>query len=330
MAWIFRTGDVATPNDSGETTFEVTPIKVRDTLYLCSQHQVLFALDARTGTERWRYDPKLNFNNTFQHMTCRGVSYHETAAGALDSSGDTTFNFTVSRVKTDGFQSIDPAIVPAVNPAPNGFLDTTVAGTIKHRFNDDWDAGVRFFQSDGQVSFDDAYGTPTEENYAVNKVRAMSAFVDGQLTDRWTTHLIVAQGNDDNTNYLDGQFNGRFNTTNRQLNWQNEFALAPRNQIVFGYSRLDQYLDSDQYSAPEQQVNSGYVGYNGRFGANQVQLNVRRDQYSDFGGANSYYAGYGYNFTPHWKAIASLSDAFLAPSFNNLYYPDYGNPLLQP
>jgi len=87
VAWTFRTGDVATPNDSGETTFEVTPIKVRDTLYLCSQHQVLFALDAKSGTERWRYDPKLTFNNTFQHMTCRGVSYHETAAGALDSSG---------------------------------------------------------------------------------------------------------------------------------------------------------------------------------------------------------------------------------------------------
>ena len=87
VAWTFRTGDVSTPNDSGETTFEVTPIKVRDTLYLCSQHQVLFALDAKTGTERWRYDPKLTFNKTFQHMTCRGVSYHETAAGAVDSSG---------------------------------------------------------------------------------------------------------------------------------------------------------------------------------------------------------------------------------------------------
>nr|WP_246755878.1 hypothetical protein [Bradyrhizobium sp. CCBAU 53338] len=87
VAWTFRTGDVATPEDSGETTFEVTPIKVRDTLYLCSQHQVLFALDAATGKERWRYDPRLVFNKTFQHMTCRGVSYHETAAGAVDSSG---------------------------------------------------------------------------------------------------------------------------------------------------------------------------------------------------------------------------------------------------
>src|SRR6185436_7422736 len=79
--------DLPTKNDSGETTFEVTPIKVRDTLYLCSQHQRLFALDAKTGALRWSYDPEVNVNPTFQHLTCRGVSYHETVPGAVDTSG---------------------------------------------------------------------------------------------------------------------------------------------------------------------------------------------------------------------------------------------------
>jgi quinoprotein glucose dehydrogenase len=87
VAWTFRTGDLPGPNDPGETTFEVTPIKVRDTLYLCSQHQRLFALDARTGKLRWSYDPQVKNNPTFQHLTCRGVSYHETAAGAVDTTG---------------------------------------------------------------------------------------------------------------------------------------------------------------------------------------------------------------------------------------------------
>jgi quinoprotein glucose dehydrogenase len=49
VAWTFRTGDFAGKNDPGETTFEVTPIKIRDTLYLCSPHQRLFAVDAKTG-----------------------------------------------------------------------------------------------------------------------------------------------------------------------------------------------------------------------------------------------------------------------------------------
>jgi len=77
VAWTFRTSDLPGPNDPIETTFEVTPIKVSDTLYLCSQHQRLFALDAKTGKQRWSFDPKVQDNPTFQHLTCRGVSYHE-------------------------------------------------------------------------------------------------------------------------------------------------------------------------------------------------------------------------------------------------------------
>jgi quinoprotein glucose dehydrogenase len=87
VAWTFRTGDSQGENDPVETTFEVTPIKVGDTLYLCSQHQRLFAVDAKTGKLRWSYDPKLLDNPTFQHLTCRGVAYHETVAGAVNADG---------------------------------------------------------------------------------------------------------------------------------------------------------------------------------------------------------------------------------------------------
>ena len=76
-AWVFRTGDLKMPNDPGELTNEVTPIKVGDMLYLCTAHQRLFALDAATGKEKWHFDPQLNSNPSFQHVTCRGVSYHE-------------------------------------------------------------------------------------------------------------------------------------------------------------------------------------------------------------------------------------------------------------
>jgi quinoprotein glucose dehydrogenase len=87
VAWIFRTGDIKTGNDPGEETFEVTPIKVRDTVYLCSQHQRLFAVDANNGKLRWSYDPKVAVNPTFQHLTCRGVSYHEDAPAAAVTKG---------------------------------------------------------------------------------------------------------------------------------------------------------------------------------------------------------------------------------------------------
>ncbi|MCT4700939.1 glucose/quinate/shikimate family membrane-bound PQQ-dependent dehydrogenase [Enterobacteriaceae bacterium H20N1] len=79
-AWSFQTGDVKRPTDPGEVTNEVTPIKIRDTLYLCTAHQQLFALDAATGKQKWKFDPRLDTNPSFQHVTCRGVSYHEATA----------------------------------------------------------------------------------------------------------------------------------------------------------------------------------------------------------------------------------------------------------
>ncbi|RKT10706.1 quinoprotein glucose dehydrogenase [Paraburkholderia sp. RAU2J] len=82
MAWTFRTGDMKGPNDPVEITNEVTPIKIGDLLYLCSPHQILFALDAKTGELKWKFDPKLQTDPSFQHVTCRGVSYIDLSASA--------------------------------------------------------------------------------------------------------------------------------------------------------------------------------------------------------------------------------------------------------
>lgn len=81
VAWTFRTGDMKGPKDPVEITNEVTPIKIGNLLYLCSPHQQLFALDPATGTLKWKFDPKLQPDPSFQHVTCRGVSYVDLSAG---------------------------------------------------------------------------------------------------------------------------------------------------------------------------------------------------------------------------------------------------------
>lgn len=89
VAWTFRTGDMPALGkaDPVESTFEVTPIKVGNLVYLCSAHQIVFALDAASGKQVWKFDPKLDANNTFQHLTCRGLSYHAAPANAVDTQG---------------------------------------------------------------------------------------------------------------------------------------------------------------------------------------------------------------------------------------------------
>ena len=78
-AWHIHTGDVKEPSDPGEFTYEMTPIKVGDLLYLCTPHDIVIAVDPMSGQTRWRFDPKVHVKGT-QHMSCRGVSYWDSAA----------------------------------------------------------------------------------------------------------------------------------------------------------------------------------------------------------------------------------------------------------
>ena len=88
LAWQMQTGDVRLPQDVGETTYEVTPLKIGNTLYLCTPHSLAFALDADTGKVLWKFDPAAGMEPQRQHQTCRGLSYYS-APTAAATPGDT-------------------------------------------------------------------------------------------------------------------------------------------------------------------------------------------------------------------------------------------------
>jgi len=71
-AWTYRTGDLPDKRWGAETT----PLKVGDTLYLCSARNEMMALDAGSGREIWRYDPKVADKDIPYTAACRGVSYY--------------------------------------------------------------------------------------------------------------------------------------------------------------------------------------------------------------------------------------------------------------
>jgi vitamin B12 transporter len=75
------------------------------------------------------------------------------------------------------------------------------------------------------------------------------------------------------------------------------------------------------YTYTGRTVGSVGLGYLGKIGDHQVQLASREDRYSDFGSANTWLGGYGYNLDSDWKLTAMRSTAFRAPSFNDKFFP---------
>lgn len=75
VAWTYRTGDYPPPGGGRPRRLEVTPIKIDDTLYLCTAKSKVIALDAETGRERWVFDAQVDLSKVDMSLACRGVAY---------------------------------------------------------------------------------------------------------------------------------------------------------------------------------------------------------------------------------------------------------------
>ncbi|QIL21395.1 membrane-bound PQQ-dependent dehydrogenase, glucose/quinate/shikimate family [Thermomonas sp. HDW16] len=68
LAWTFRTGRENVGLDQN------TPLQIDDTIYSCTTTNVVIALDADSGKEKWRHDPKVK---GVMWQRCRGLGYYK-------------------------------------------------------------------------------------------------------------------------------------------------------------------------------------------------------------------------------------------------------------
>ena len=71
-AWVYK---VSSAEDSDITLSSVTPLSVDDRLFFCASNNLLISLDAETGEEIWKYDPKTDLEHV-PYKSCRGVAFH--------------------------------------------------------------------------------------------------------------------------------------------------------------------------------------------------------------------------------------------------------------
>lgn len=82
-AWTFYTGDKDEGFKDKKHSFQATPVLWNRTLYFSTSGGLAFAIDAVTGTERWRFDPKLPKDVGYAESASRGVTiWHEPAAAS--------------------------------------------------------------------------------------------------------------------------------------------------------------------------------------------------------------------------------------------------------
>ncbi|MDZ4202521.1 MAG: TonB-dependent receptor [Gallionella sp.] len=276
-----------------------------------------------------------------------GAGTHNTqraAAGFGGEVADASFDVRVSTFRTDGVSSVKSSLVPTVNPDRDGYDNTSLSVNAVYRFSADDSLLLSLFDSLADSRTDNSFGLMTDVNESTANVGKVSLASDNRIGDFWQSRLQWSQGVDDTRNFLNGVpdivLGAQFKTVSDQLAWQNTLQLGEHSVLNLGVEQLKQRVSSSTvFTRTSRTDDSVYAGYSGVYGAHQVQANLRRDRYSDFGVADTYLLGYGYALTDAWRVTASAGTAFKAPTLNDLFYPfvNYGfgfsyagNPNLKP
>ena len=255
-------------------------------------------------------------------------SFAQVSAGVNGSDGAISYTIGVQKTQDKGFSATNSkAAFGNYNADRDGFKQDAINASVAYQINPNWKIDAGLLYADGVNQYDDG---PKGDTRTAVRSQTLRAGIEGKVLSNWKTQLRVSQATD-NANAIESAFlPSKFNTKQDQITWQNDID-TPLGVALVGVERLTQKVDSSaSYDVTQRTVSSYFAGLNGASGSHSWQANVRRDSNSQFGNSNTWFAGYGYKISPAWRVNASYGTSFVAPSFNQLYYPDFGTPTLQP
>jgi vitamin B12 transporter len=228
--------------------------------------------------------------------------------------------------QSDGFNAIFNPDNFSYNPDRDGYHDENVSGSLSYRFAPEQEISAQAFRSRLNAQFDSG---PGFDDRTITTVESYSIASRNRLTAFWTSEISAADTSDD-SNSETSFGSSRFNTHQRLYSWQNDLMPGYGHLTVLA-ERREEWLDSDiAYEVTSRNTNSVAGIYRLREGPQSLQASLRRDDSSQFGARTTGTIAYGYEFSANLRATASYGTAFKTPTFNDLYYPGFSNPALQP
>jgi vitamin B12 transporter len=258
------------------------------------------------------------------HGTVQGAA---TLSGGFGSGG--WYSLGLADFSTQGFNACKGSLTAGcfvIEPDKDGYSNQSGRLRAGWRFADGTEAELNWLQANGRNAYDGSYS---------NEARTLQQVLGTRLgfkpTDAWHVDLRAGQSEDHSDGYLNGVFQSRFDTRRNTLSWQNDVVLKPGQQVVAGVDWQNDSIDSTTSYAVTSRDNTGlFAQYLAEFGRHSLQLAGRGDDNQQFGSTTTGSVAYGYALSDDLRLTASYGNAFKAPTFNELYYPGFGNAGLHP
>jgi len=260
----------------------------------------------------------------------------QASAGWAGGEGPWSLAVQAAHDEGQGFSATNARNVFSYNPDKDGFNQDSGSLRASLRLGGDWRAQARVLHAEGANDYDDGVGGPDPAVRQRNQV--LSTEVGGTVLPGWKSKLSLARSTDSyDALSVTQSYNetGEIATVQRQLGLENTVDTPLGVLLVLG-EQLHQNVDKpgDSYTVRERRINALGLGLSGEAGQHLWQLSARADSNSQYGRQKTGNVGYGWRFQPGWTLGGQYGTAFVAPSFNDLYWPNlygsFGNPNLRP
>nr|WP_231701756.1 TonB-dependent vitamin B12 receptor [Halopseudomonas salegens] len=250
--------------------------------------------------------------------TAGSRNHHVGSAGVSGGAGNAWYNLGVSSLSTRGID----ARPGRGDPDNDGYRELSANLKLGYRFANGLEIDGHVLESHSSNDFDSGFKANTDAVLKTHGVNARFAPLDP-----WRVTLQAARSEDKSDNFNGSTFNSRFDSRRDSLGWQNDIDLAPGQLLTLGMDHLTDQVSSTTDYRKARRTNLGYYAqYLGQQGRHEWQLGLRHDDNQQHGQHTTGNLGYGFQLTDSLQAVGSIGTAFKAPTFNQLYFPNFGNP----